>query len=317
MADDLHSGASIEELKELKEEELKKHKLLEEIIQIRSSRVNAKSNFRREIWKSVFLILIPVLATMLSTLFLRQYDANQADKNRKELESQRVKDLMVDQIIKLDAQYTSEVDLGKRERIAEGILQIENYYSIGIIDSFKLKYNTIYLAMMRSRSRQDSIEKKLAVAGSLSPAQKIELDKKDKADFGKTFLAATAKPDTAKDPKIRNIELQTQAISSAIFNEVHSLDTAMRVDWFKETYFLDYDFMSVTLEKLDVKTNQITVSILDRNDQAITGSPFTIALGQSITIPIEGRSYLYTFYKIGKAGRNPFTPAAYVTLKEI
>jgi MinD-like ATPase involved in chromosome partitioning or flagellar assembly len=82
--------------------------------------------------------------------------------------------------------------------------------------------------------------------------------------------------------------------------------------WFKEGYYLQFDEARVSLLAILERNIKVKIITLYDGSQGID-SILTLAEGNTAYMPHKEFVYALTLDKIGRAGRNPFTPAAYVT----
>ena len=118
--------------------------------------------------------------------------------------------------------------------------------------------------------------------------------------------------------EIKNI---SQVISNNS-NEKKMAEGYPRTSWFKEGYFLVFDNMKITLEELFVRDEALTVSVCNSTtvkkctDKEMLVKPKTISKGKPITFSVDNFEYVIQLDHIGKAGNNPFTKAAYITIEK-
>jgi hypothetical protein len=82
--------------------------------------------------------------------------------------------------------------------------------------------------------------------------------------------------------------------------------------WFKEGYYLQFDEARVSLLAILERNIKVKIITLYDGSQGID-STLTLAEGNTAYMPHKEFVFALTLDKIGRAGRNPFTPAAYVT----
>jgi MinD-like ATPase involved in chromosome partitioning or flagellar assembly len=90
--------------------------------------------------------------------------------------------------------------------------------------------------------------------------------------------------------------------------------------WFKEGYFLQFEDIRISLKVLDKKTESITVEICNTTTDLYCRplvKEKTISKGESFTFSKGKYKYVLTLNRIGAAGRNPFTKAAYISFEVI
>lgn len=140
------------------------------------------------------------------------------------------------------------------------------------------------------------------------------LDKKVK---GIKALDSTARlTQSVEDKTIKQIKL----LSNPSIVPVGASDDADIV-WFKAGYYLTfYDSLMVSLNKIDEAQNEIMVSIYRMDPKSgdtleTIVENVTVQTEKSLSFAVKNHHYSIDLHTIGRAGRNPFTPAAYISFK--
>ncbi|MBL4706124.1 MAG: hypothetical protein JKY54_16480 [Flavobacteriales bacterium] len=93
------------------------------------------------------------------------------------------------------------------------------------------------------------------------------------------------------------------------------------VRWFKEGYFLQFGDIRVTLKSLYENDQMILVRVRNINSkdscEDVLDIKKLIRYNKPLTFSSCSRDYMISLKKIGKAGKNPFNSAAYITMIEL
>jgi MinD-like ATPase involved in chromosome partitioning or flagellar assembly len=146
-----------------------------------------------------------------------------------------------------------------------------------------------------------------------SDSIQLELQKQ-KVINNDPILAKLAEPTAKLDSAIRQRDDISNQIIPVPKTDSFSVDY-QKDGWFKQGYFLQFNNIRVSLTNLDVAAQTVFLEIC-----ATDGGACTIEIGkQELKVPGEflfdfkGIKYRIKVNKIGRAGYNPFTQAAYIT----
>ncbi|MBO9567006.1 MAG: ATP-binding protein [Niastella sp.] len=113
---------------------------------------------------------------------------------------------------------------------------------------------------------------------------------------------------------------QLTAQKNIIQNNVRDLkEEVYEESWFKKGYFLQFDDMKVLLLDIDRSRQTIRVQICNMIGSAACPSPIatpTITVNQNYSFSYKNHKYNLVLKRIGAAGNNPLTPAAYIVFSK-
>jgi len=83
--------------------------------------------------------------------------------------------------------------------------------------------------------------------------------------------------------------------------------------WFKVGYYRPYNGLNIGLTYLDKGKGNIIVSFTDKETKRLVQSLYMLT-GESKRFVYDNKVIIFTFNRVGSAGRNPLTPAAFFTV---
>jgi MinD-like ATPase involved in chromosome partitioning or flagellar assembly/predicted membrane protein len=127
-----------------------------------------------------------------------------------------------------------------------------------------------------------------------------------------------------KDPLLNLANAAGNNIEAAVQVQNHTAsnngpDTVFRNStWFKKGYYLQFENIKVYLEDLSKSNQTITIQVCDFvgpllcKDPILNPNPI-VTLNTPLNFTYGGYNYVINLDRIGSAGKNPFTPAAYIS----
>lgn len=298
---------------------------------------------KREFKRMIIITVIPLGITLITSLLFYAMDSNK----EKRLEREQQKEKQIESFTKWLVEFDKS-EIKSKEAKAAVIDSLENTYNdpfitlkIAELKRFakEIKEKNAELERMNSlvdasknipkdysaKTNEDekaifNLNAKLQLADNALERKKIQ----DSIDLLNTKIDASGNVQT------KSLVETTGKIEKAVVEKVGLQSTTLSglpqrtpdVQWFKEGYYLLFKSLKVTLLKLNESAGTISVQICKvQDDPQVCGAEIiasqTLGLGNSFDFSAEGKQYRLSLVAIDRAGRNPFTKAAYITLEEI
>jgi MinD-like ATPase involved in chromosome partitioning or flagellar assembly len=148
-----------------------------------------------------------------------------------------------------------------------------------------------------------------------NPVRDFKVQMKLENDSSKLAILKSA-------PVIREATGYSNQIHEAIRTKEHATNADTRKEdvlWFKRGYYLTFSDVKVQLMRLSQSEQTITVNICRTDDLTCRQILQNLVLktGEEQVFDLDRKSYAIRLVRIGRAGNNPFTPAAFISFKKI
>ena len=278
------------------------------------------------------IIISIALVSFLVIMLLRMYNSSQNLKKFKQelyaldLKSGAEKQSGICDLSTFNNIYNSKYIRESKDSLLKLCLKVNTTIneSQAIIDSTDSIIQSLSLEASKSEkitlqsNAIDSSELKLnnvkqRIKYEKNPSKKILLQK-DSIRVSE-FIDSIISTDTV----LRSARRESRKIEQAISVQQQVLSKSndavyQKSSWFKKQYFLQFENIKVLLLNLSKSKQSINVEI---RDIAVNKEPIAttqIELNQPFTFIYNEYKYIIQLDRIGSAGNNPFTPAAYITL---
>jgi len=143
----------------------------------------------------------------------------------------------------------------------------------------------------------------------------IQLElQKQKVISSNPILSKLAEPTAKLDSAIRQKDDISNQIIPVLKTDSFAVDY-QKDGWFKQGYFLQFNNIRVSLTKLDPAAQSVSLEVCATdNDACIMGlKTADVKVSEELLFDYKSVKYSIKINKIGRAGYNPFTQAAYIT----
>lgn len=330
-------------LLEKKSDELDHHqKALQVLIDKKKFQVEIEKQ-KREFKRMIIITVIPLGITLITSLLFYAMDSNK----EKRLEREQQKEKQIESFTKWLVEFDKSEVKNKKAKAAV-IDSLDNTYDDPFITLkiAELKYLTHQIEVKDSALQQmnNIVEKSQNIPKNYS--EKTNEDEKaifnlnaklqlasnphERKKIEDSISLLNTKIDASGNVQTKSLVETTGKIEKAVVEKVNLQSTTLSdptqhapdVQWFKEGYYLLFKSLKITLLKLNESSGTIAVQICKvQNDPQVCSVVITdsqiLSLGSSFDFSAEGKQYRLSLVAIDRAGRNPFTKAAYITLEEV
>ncbi len=331
---------NLNELLEKDKEELERIKLALEVHNYNKNIEFEKRKYRTETIRIIAIAIISSVITLTSTYLFKIFDEKSEEKkaSRSELSKLKIKYLETSDPV-LRNKYACEIAslynpqddnyVNKKKKEFETICNKINQTQEVIQKEKEIitQANNIDSNIKNKLSRADKVifelEEKKKQEGSLDTNETRLLENATKeietlADSDEPLAQAIQSTNTISETKISQIK--TVTLEDEKYKNRKILNTS-EVKWAKEGYFLSFqDSIRIRIQYLDSEKG-IQVEICNTTAPEPCKLPVAtkqwVKTDQPYIFTLKSKHYMLSLKAIDRAGKNPFTLAAFITLSEL
>jgi len=328
---------NFEELKQKDQAELTRIKTALEIVQAEEKHKFERNKFRTENWRFFGIAILTALISLGSSYVIesfkqqnqnaegvrdefRDMKGDYRDADSKERKGELACDIAAfDNTIKDNAIARDIAEFAKLCNSYKAIIQGESQI---------VKVDTNAAATKKALEKLNSLDKKisqLTTQKNAAPEHEKEAIGQQIAKLNKRVemvvdSTPSLKQAVAATSKIESEVKQIGAVSSKLDAASSTSGTKSATVWFKEGYFLQFGEYRVLLQYLDKKLG-IQVEVCKTKSTTPCQSPILtkawVKSGNALEFSDDNHHYRINLEAIDRAGRNPFTLAAYISFETV